>query len=135
MDSYIVRIYRRAVRKSRILIGTVKAAGAGRKMAFSNIEELWEILGCRKGPGPYRPAVSTTPFREGGDERDGRVRPQGIRGGSPSNQIHFRTLKGGEYDEKTFRYYSSHAPVLRHVLCGCMRRGCLESELQFLGRG
>jgi hypothetical protein len=52
MDSYIVRIYRRAGRKSRILIGTVEAAGAGRKMAFSNIEELWEILGCRQGRDP-----------------------------------------------------------------------------------
>ena len=48
MDSYIVRIYRRAGRKSRILIGTVEAAGTGRKMAFSNIEELWEILRRRK---------------------------------------------------------------------------------------
>ena len=49
MDSYVVRIYRRAGRKSRILIGTAEMAGAGRKMAFSNIEELWEILRRRKG--------------------------------------------------------------------------------------
>ena len=49
MDSYVVRIYRRAGRKSRILIGTVEAAGTERKMAFSNIEELWEILRLRKG--------------------------------------------------------------------------------------
>jgi hypothetical protein len=49
MDSYVVRIYRRAGRKSRILIGTIEAAGSGRKMAFSNIEELWEILRRRKG--------------------------------------------------------------------------------------
>jgi len=48
MDSYVVRIYRRAGAKSRILIGTVEVAGAERKMAFSNIEELWEILRCRK---------------------------------------------------------------------------------------
>jgi len=48
MDSYVVRIYRRAGRKSRILIGTVEAAGTRRKMAFSNIEELWEILRRRK---------------------------------------------------------------------------------------
>jgi len=52
MDSYVVRVYRRAGRKSRILIGTVEAAGAGRKMAFSNIEELWEILRCRQGRDP-----------------------------------------------------------------------------------
>jgi hypothetical protein len=49
MESYVVRIYRRAGRQSRILIGTVEAAGTGRKMAFSNIEELWEILRSRKG--------------------------------------------------------------------------------------
>jgi hypothetical protein len=49
MDSYVVRIYRRAGRQSGILIGTVEAAGTGKKMAFSNIEELWEILRRRKG--------------------------------------------------------------------------------------
>ena len=53
MDSYVVRIYRRGGKKSRILIGTAEAAGAERKMAFSNIEELWEILRRRKGHGPY----------------------------------------------------------------------------------
>ena len=49
MDSYIIRIYRRAGMRSRILIGTIEAAGTRRKMAFSNIEELWEILSRRKG--------------------------------------------------------------------------------------
>ena len=60
MDCYVVRIYRRAGRKSRILIGTVEVAGTRRKMAFSNIEELWEIFRRRKGrdlcapPSPRR---------------------------------------------------------------------------------
>jgi hypothetical protein len=60
MDSYVVRIYRRGGKKSRILIGTAEVAGAERKLAFSNIEELWEILQRRKGldlcapPGPPR---------------------------------------------------------------------------------
>jgi hypothetical protein len=60
MDSYIVHIYRRAGRKHRILIGTVEATGSGRKIAFSNVEELWEILRRRKGrdlcapPSPRR---------------------------------------------------------------------------------
>ena len=49
MDSYVVRIYRRAGSKLRILVGTVEVAGTDRKMAFSNIEELWEILRRRKG--------------------------------------------------------------------------------------
>jgi hypothetical protein len=48
MDSYVVRIYRRDGKKARILIGTAEVAGTGRKVAFSNIEELWEILRRRK---------------------------------------------------------------------------------------
>ena len=56
MESYVVRIYRRAGRQSRILIGTVEEAGTGRKMAFSNIEELWEILRIRKG-GIFAPRI------------------------------------------------------------------------------
>jgi len=60
MDSYVVRIYRRDGKKSRILIGTVEAAGTDKRMGFSNIEELWEILRHRKGrdlcapPSPRR---------------------------------------------------------------------------------
>lgn len=48
MDSYVVRIYRRPGGKSRILIGTVEVAGTEMKRGFSNIEELSEILRCRK---------------------------------------------------------------------------------------
>ncbi len=55
MDSYVVRIYRRAGSKRRILVGTVEVAGTDRKMAFSNIEELWEILQRRKGRDPCAP--------------------------------------------------------------------------------
>jgi hypothetical protein len=55
MDSYVVRIYRRDGKKSRILIGTVEEAGTGRKLAFSNTEELWEILRRRKGGDPCAP--------------------------------------------------------------------------------
>ena len=60
MDCYVVRIYRRDGKKSRILIGTVEAAGTDMRMGFSNIEELWEILRHRKGrdlcapPSPQR---------------------------------------------------------------------------------
>lgn len=60
MDSYVVRIYRRDGKKPRILIGTVEAAGTDKRMGFSNIEELWEILRRRKGrdlcapPSPQR---------------------------------------------------------------------------------
>jgi hypothetical protein len=55
MDSYIVRIYRRAGRNPRILIGTVETAYTRRKIAFTNIEELWEILRRHKGQDPGRP--------------------------------------------------------------------------------
>ena len=55
MDSYVVRIYRSEGKKSRILIGTVEAAGSDKKMGFSTIEELWEILRHRKGRGPCAP--------------------------------------------------------------------------------
>jgi hypothetical protein len=56
MDSYVVRIYRRGGKKSRILIGTVEVAGAERKEAFSNIEELWEILGRREVRDLFAPS-------------------------------------------------------------------------------
>ena len=60
MESYVVRIYRRDGKKPGILIGTVEAAGTDKRMGFSNIEELWEILRRRKGrdlcapPSPQR---------------------------------------------------------------------------------
>jgi hypothetical protein len=57
MESYVVRIYRRSGRKARILIGTAEAAGTGRKMAFTNIEELWEILRLRRDPDHIDPPV------------------------------------------------------------------------------
>jgi hypothetical protein len=65
MESYIVRIYRRGGRRSRILVGTAEAAGTGRKMAFSNVDELWEIL--RRGRG-RDPLVPQLPRRRRGKE-------------------------------------------------------------------
>jgi hypothetical protein len=53
MDSYVVRIYRRGGKKFRILIGTAEVAGTEKRLGFSNIEELWEILGRRKGRDPW----------------------------------------------------------------------------------
>jgi hypothetical protein len=64
MDSYVVRIYRRGGKKSRILIGTAEVAGAERKLAFSNVEELWDILGRRKGRDPWAPPSSRRRFRK-----------------------------------------------------------------------
>lgn len=64
MDSYVVRIYRRDGKKSRILIGTVEAAGTDMRIGFSNIEELWEILRHRKGRGLCAPPSSRRPLRK-----------------------------------------------------------------------
>lgn len=66
MDSYVIRIYRRGGKKSRILVGTVEAAGTGRKLAFSDIEELWEILKSRRVRS-LRPDIPAAPSTEGGD--------------------------------------------------------------------
>jgi hypothetical protein len=44
MESYVVRIYRRSGRRRRVLVGTVEMPGEEGKLAFSNAEELWEIL-------------------------------------------------------------------------------------------
>lgn len=41
---YIVRIYRFDKKKSRHLVGVVEEVGAPGKRAFSNYDELWEIL-------------------------------------------------------------------------------------------
>lgn len=44
MDSYIVRIYRREKKKPRVIVGTVERPEIDGKMAFSSLDELWEIL-------------------------------------------------------------------------------------------
>lgn len=44
MDTYIVRIYRYDHAKPRALVGTVEVADGDGKMAFLNMEELWNIL-------------------------------------------------------------------------------------------
>jgi hypothetical protein len=44
MESYIVRIYRRSETIPHKLIGVVEEVEAGEKRAFTNLQELWEIL-------------------------------------------------------------------------------------------
>jgi hypothetical protein len=44
MESYLVRIYRKAEDNPRVLVGVVEAPGVKEKMAFSNLYELWDIL-------------------------------------------------------------------------------------------
>ena len=44
MNSYLVRIYRRAENNPRMLVGVVEEVGANDKKAFHNLYELWDIL-------------------------------------------------------------------------------------------
>ena len=44
MNSYLVRIYRKADNNPRMLVGVVEEPGVKEKKAFSNLYELWDIL-------------------------------------------------------------------------------------------
>lgn len=83
MDSYIVRIYRRGGRRSRILVGTIEAAGSRRKMAFSNVEELWEILTHRNDRNPFAPRFTQRcagkEVRSATDETDLEESAEGVQ--------------------------------------------------------
>ena len=85
VDSYVVRIYRRAGTKSRILVGTVEAAGAGRRMAFSNSEELWELLGRRRSRDIDAPTFpKRCPREEVTSAAVGSDREKTVDGGQPN---------------------------------------------------
>ena len=52
MKTYIIRIYRHNIADSRFIVGTVEKVGVHGKMAFSNRDELWEIMNSgSKKPG------------------------------------------------------------------------------------
>ncbi len=69
MDSYILRIYRKAEDDPRVLVGTAQKVGHEGKMAFSNLGELWGILNHvkkeserrRKTDPPNRNLTATGP--------------------------------------------------------------------------
>ena len=44
MNSYLVRIYRKAENNPRLLVGVVEEVGKTQKIAFNDLYELWEIL-------------------------------------------------------------------------------------------
>ncbi len=44
MNSYLVRIYRKAENNPRMLVGVVEEPGVKEKKAFHNLQELWDIL-------------------------------------------------------------------------------------------
>ena len=48
MNSYLVRIYRKAENNPRMLVGVVEEVGGNDKKAFHNLHELWDILNSVK---------------------------------------------------------------------------------------
>jgi hypothetical protein len=53
MESYIIRIYRRSETVPHKFIGVVEEVDDGGKRAFTNLQELWEIL----NPGKREPVT------------------------------------------------------------------------------
>jgi hypothetical protein len=48
LKDYVLRIYRREKNDPRRLVGVVEEVGVAGKKAFSNLDELWEILNSSK---------------------------------------------------------------------------------------
>ena len=48
MKSYIVRVYRCQEKIPRSLVGVVEEVGSKGKKAFTNLDELWEIMSSIK---------------------------------------------------------------------------------------
>jgi hypothetical protein len=48
LKSYIVRVYRCQEKIPRSLVGVVEEVGAKEKKAFTNLDELWEIMSSIK---------------------------------------------------------------------------------------
>jgi len=44
LDSYVVRVYRQEKNNPRLLVGTVEKVGQRGRSAFTNMDELWEIV-------------------------------------------------------------------------------------------
>jgi hypothetical protein len=49
LATYIVRLYRFQKNKPRSLVGVVEEIGVKGKKAFTNYDELWDILNSSKG--------------------------------------------------------------------------------------
>ena len=52
-ESYIIRVYRYQPDRPQNLVGTIERPGLKEKKAFTNLEELWNILhlGLKEGQG------------------------------------------------------------------------------------
>ncbi len=49
MDSYVVRVYRQEKDNPHKLVGVPEVVGVKGKKAFTNVDDLWEILCAPKG--------------------------------------------------------------------------------------
>jgi hypothetical protein len=51
-DDYIIRIYRRARKNPRMVVGTVERVGEKLKIGFTDFEELRVIMSAPRGQTP-----------------------------------------------------------------------------------
>jgi len=49
MDNYVIRIYRGEKDNPKLLVGVVEEVGTKGNKAFTNYDELWEILNSQEG--------------------------------------------------------------------------------------
>ena len=66
MNSYMVRIYRKADNNPRMLVGVVEEVGAKEKKAFHTLYELWDILNPEKKGGNHPGKARERKRRESG---------------------------------------------------------------------
>jgi hypothetical protein len=86
MESYLVRIYRKAEDNPRVLVGVVEEVGAKEKKAFNSLQELWEILNPKRR--------TTTKYRKNNQKGTG------FKG----NGLKRNSLKGNGFKENGHRY-------------------------------
>lgn len=64
MDTYIIRIHRRQESDPHTVVGTVEEPGIPKRKAFSNLDQLWDILKLKKKvPKRKRPKRKEVKYR------------------------------------------------------------------------
>ena len=64
MDSYVVRVYRQEKDNPRMLVGTIEKVGKRGRAAFTNMDELWEIVDEGAGSSGKKAKVKEERERE-----------------------------------------------------------------------
>jgi hypothetical protein len=72
MNSYVIRIYRRAENNPRMLIGVVEEIGKTEKRAFNNLNELWDILNPERRGGNHPEKARDRKKRENSQDPKGQ---------------------------------------------------------------